>query len=98
MMKSIAIATSFSLAVLSASPMAAGGFLGGLFQSSPTGPVVFSEMPPSGYEAQWWTNAKGCTYSRTGRPGEISWTVHRHTLKRGCALYFVQQPWNGRTS
>lgn len=63
-------------------------------------PVVLAsdsgmEMPPAGYQGQWWTNQLGCTYSRTGRPGEVSWTLHRHTMKRGCPNYFVQVPMGG---
>lgn len=97
MLKPILITASLTAFFLSTVPVQAGGLFG-IFKNTPDITIAASEMPPNGYQSQWWTNTLGCTYSRTGRPGETSWTAYRHTLKRGCALYFVQVPWDGKRS
>lgn len=50
-----------------------------------------SVMPPDGYQRQHWTDAQGCTYSRTGRPDEIIWFMVGPPVPAGCPEFIVQK-------
>lgn len=47
-------------------------------------------MPPASHSSQWWTNASGCEYSRTGRPGEVVWFLTGVKAGVSCPEFIVQ--------
>ena len=45
------------------------------------------EKPSPNHAGQWWTNSKGCQYSRAGVPGETMWFLIINTAQKGCPTY-----------
>lgn len=53
--------------------------------------VMKPMSPPTGHNAQWWTSASGCEYSRSGRPGELVWFLTRVPKGAACPEFIMQQ-------
>lgn len=85
-MKSILIAAAIVITAIGSLPLTAQNTRATV--STQSQPI---RLPPETYAGQYWTLPSGCTYSRTGRPGEIVWYILQHTRKAGCPTYIVQK-------
>lgn len=63
------------------------------FSALPTLAAV--EKPSMSHQGQWWTNSKGCEYSRAGTPGETIWFLIVNTAQKGCPTYINMQSHTG---
>jgi len=53
------------------------------------------EKPSDEHKGQWWTNSKGCRYSRAGVPGETMWFLIINTARKGCPTYITTKSHTG---
>lgn len=63
--------------------------------SSPLPALAKIEKPTEAHKGQWWTNSKGCRYSRTGTPGETMWFLITNTARKGCPTYITVRSHTG---
>lgn len=80
------------IAILAASLLATNAKAGLFSKGAGSASAGTQQMPPNGYDSQWWVHPTGCEYSRAGRPGEIVWYVIINSIgNRNCPTMIVQK-------
>ena len=70
---------------------AAGTSAGRLNQGYIPRDIQRQQVPPPGYDSQWWIHPNGCEYSKAGRPGEIVWYLIINSVgTKRCVRYVVE--------
>jgi len=88
-MKKVVVLGAVLMALAAPAQAGLGDFLGVNKNKNFKLKVGSSVMPPAGFQGRRWVHPNGCQYSRTGRPGEVSWTLVA-TGMTGCSRSFVQ--------
>jgi len=88
-MKKAIVLSAVLMALAAPAQAGLGDFLGANKNKDYKLKVGSSVMPPVGFQGRRWVHPNGCQYSRTGRPGEVTWTLVA-TGMTGCSRFIVQ--------